>query len=587
MNKIVNLRKNLNNCNKINKINDENGGIVEDPKKISNIFNNYFTTIGSKLSKTISIPNNNVNNLINDDTISDSFFLCALTPADVKKYILQLKPNKATKSNSVPTIIIKKTVNIISPIISQIFNKCIEESVFPDSLKSAEVRPIYKKGNKLLPSNHRPISILDPFSKIFELHLHNQITKFVSLHNILHPFQYGFRTNSSTDMAVTQIIEDITDKIQKGEFVCSVFLDLAKAFDTVDHNILLNKLYKYGIRGLPAKLIRSYLTDRKQQTIINNIQSDISVITCGVPQGSILGPLLFNIYINDIIKASKFTVKLFADDACLLCSSKDPIQLEKMVNAELININTWRQFNKLSVNFSKSNYIIFTNKKNKHQFNINMDKYTLEQTYNTKYLGVIMDHKLQWNRHIDYIINKISKSAYMLSKVRHYVDLDSLKMLYYTLIHPYLNYCLTAWGGAPISTLKPLITFQKKVIRIITKSKFDHPSTELFTQLGILPLPQQYNLNISILMHKTSNNNITGNYNLIKANKIHNYNTRFAANSNYYRKFNKLNLGLNTFTAKGSQLWSKIPLNLKSLPLHLFKKQLKQHLLIILNEQIT
>ena len=586
MNKIINIKKN-NVHNEIKEILDENNQTVNEPKKMSNIFNKYFTTIGSKLSQNITSNLNYTNPKHTKNKIRDSFYLSPMSPSEVKTYILQLNSNKATKSNSVPIKILKLTVDIVAPILSTIFNKCIYEGVFPDMLKSAEVHPIYKKGSKILTSNHRPISILSPFSKIFERHILNQLTNFIQKHKILHPFQYGFRTNSSTEMAVTQILEEITDKIQNGQFVCSVFLDLAKAFDTVDHSILLGKLYEYGVRGLPAELIKSYLTGRTQRTIVNNITSDPSVVTCGVPQGSILGPLLFNLYINDIIEISNFSIKLFADDACLLCSSDSPQQLEKLVNTELSKINNWRKSNKLSVNFTKSDYIIFTNKKNNYKFNIKMDLNTLKRTTETRYLGIIIDQKLKWNKHVNYIITKITKVSYILTKIRHYINTDSIKLLYYSLIHPHLNYCLTAWGGAPPSTLQPLINFQKKIIRIMSFSKFDHPSGPLFSKLGILPLQLLYNLNISILMHKTHNNKITGHYNLTPIDQIHSHNTRFSKNSNYYTTFNKLNLGLTTFSNQGAKFWRTLPLDLKQLPLHSFKKKLKQTLIISLNEAIT
>ena len=301
-------------------------------------------------------------------------------------------------------------------------------------------------------------------------------------------------------------------------------------------------------------------------------------------QGSILGPPLFNIYVNDIIEVSEFKIKLFADDACLILSCNDPQELENKVNSELIKINNWRKINKLSVNFAKSNYIIFTNRKNTHNYTISMDGKILNRTEEIKYLGVMLDHKLKWNKHINYISKKITKVSYILAKIRHYIPTDTLKTLYYSLLHPHLNYCLTAWGGAPQSTLKPLITFQKKVIRIMTFSSYDHPSSELFIKLGILPLNQLYNLNLSTLMYKMHHNQITGKYNMIPIDKLHSYNTRYSKNKNYYNSFN---LGLGNFSSKGIKIWSKLSAEIKQLPLHLFKKKLRQYLTNSFKEQIT
>ena len=590
MNQIVNLKFNSNSNNEIREINDESNTKTCDAKKISDIFNDFFTNVGKNLSKSIDNSTDGLNTNFIKNSLNlghHSFFLNALTPYDVKKYISELNPQKATKLNFSPTKIIKLSTEIISPIISDIFNKCIKEAVFPNSLKSAEIRPIFKKGNKLLTSNYRPISILSPFSKIFEKHICTQLTNFMTKHNILHASQFGFRTNSSTEMAVSQIIEEITNKFQNGEYTCSIFLDLAKAFDTVDHEILMNKLCIYGVRGLPAKLLQNYLSHRTQQTIINNTKSNIQTINCGIPQGSILGPLLFNIYINDIIHVSNFSINLFADDACLLLSSKDPKDLESKVNIELDKINQWRKFSRLSINFSKSFYMIFFNKKQNPKFNITMDGNTLIRTNDFKYLGIVIDHKLKWKKHISQIVNKITKVSYMLTKIRHYIDLNSLKLLYFSLVHSHIIYCLTTWGGAPRTTLQPLINLQKKVIRIITKSPFDHPSAVLFSKLKIMPFDQLYKYHLSLLMHRIHNNKFTGKYNLIRLDQSHKYNTRSSIKQNYQTSFNRLNVGLNSFKMQGPKCWNQIPLEIKILPIHLFKRKLKEMLLIILNEEIT
>ena len=307
-------------------------------------------------------------------------------------------------------------------------------------------------------------------------------------------------------------------------------MDLRKAFDTVNHDVLLTKLNTYGIRGVPADLFKNYLTNRKQRTIINNSLSNIENINCGIPQGSILGPLLFIIYINDLIDITKLSVKLFADDACLSYSCSDTNILEQIVNNELKTINKWRINNKLSVNFTKSNFMVFSRKKDKFNIQITMDGNRLEKVDETKYLGVILDCKLNWISHINFIKNKISKASYIISKIRYYVDVPILKTIYYSLVHPHLTYCLTAWGGTSVTTLKPVVTLQKKILRIMTNSTFDSPSKPIFLKLNILPLNEQYKLNISLLMHKIFNNQITGSYNLTLTSNTHNISTRSSKN---------------------------------------------------------
>ena len=198
-------------------------------------------------------------------------------------------------------------------------------------------------------------------------------------------------------------------------------------------------------------------------------------MTCGVPQGSILGPLLFILYINDLPSQSDSTTRLFADDACLCFSDKDPFLLQTKINKELIKINNWLKINKLTANYSKTNFIIFTKKRIDFKFQIKMGEEVLQEVDETKYLGVILDKKLNWKSQLNIVQSKVSRGCYILSKLRHYVDINTLKMLYYALIYPYLMYCVTSWGGAPKTTLSPLVRLQKKAIRLMTFNTYDSP----------------------------------------------------------------------------------------------------------------
>ena len=588
LNNIINLKKNTNPTSNIN-IYDSTDSLVSEPKKVSTVFNHFFANVGKELSKNIDpITTNDQHKLTNKHPIKNSFFLAPITEVEMESYIKKLPSNKANPKHSIPTNVIKLSSQIIAPTITTIFNICINQGIFPEKLKQSEVTPIYKSGDKRHVGNWRPISILSPFSKLFEYHINYQLTKFFDKNNIMNKFQYGFRSNSSTEMALTQITEEIINNLQNKQITGSIFLDLAKAFDCVDHQILLNKLYNYGVRGLPLKLIENYLTQRIQCTIISNSKSDAEIITCGVPQGSILGPFFFNTYINDIADVSKFDIKLFADDACLSYSCDNISKLQTEINNELKSINQWRKINKLSVNFSKSNYMIFSKKKINSNIIITMEGNKLERVNKTKYLGVVLDSKINWKDHINYITNKISRSSYILSKIRHFVNLPILKMLYYSLVHPHINYCLTTWGGAAASIIKPVLNLQKRIIRIITYSSFDSPSTPIFSKLNILRIDTLYKFNLAILMHKIHNNQITGSYkNLALTHITHNYNTRGSKNKNYFQKFNRLNLGINSFITNGIKLWNKISIATKNLPLVTFKKQIKQHLINSLNEQIT
>ena len=574
INDIINLkpRKDKQNIT----LSDNTGNPITDSNEISNSFNKFFTNIGVNLSNKIPPPSNNFKASHTTKNFNHSFFLSPLTNTDVEQYIRSLNPNKSTKSNCPSFKYIKLSINIISPVLTKIFNKCISEGVFPKSLKVAEVVPIFKKGDKNVTGNYRPISLLSPFSKIFERHIYNQLYNFVTKHKILHTHQYGFRTNSSTEMAITQLHEHITSKIDQSSIACSIFIDLQKAFDTVNHSILMSKLLNYGVRGLPAKLINSYLSDRYQKTIVNTHKSNSEQILCGVPQGSILGPLLFLLYINNLPEATSFQVKLFADDACLILDNSNPKTLQENINNELVNVDNWMRANKLSINYTKTHYIIFSRKKCQYNFRLCCGGFCLERVASTKYLGVVVDEKLNWSHHINYIHSKLCRASYIISKLRHYVNTDTLKMIYYSLAYPHLSYCISAWGGAPNSLLRPLNVVQNKIVRLITFSDFSSHAPPLFHKLQLLTITDIYKLNLVIMIHNFQNNKFTGSTDLTPLNKFHKYNTRLSSNNNYYQNFHKTNVGKSTFSIAGLKFWRSLPVDLKSQTLPVFKFKLKK-----------
>ena len=509
----------------------------------------------------------------------NTFFLQPISSNDIEVFIRLLNSNKSTKSDCPPIKFLKISSKIISPIISKIFNICIAEGTFPKSLKSADIIPIFKKGDKVLASNYRPISLLSPFSKLFERHIYNQISKFITKNKILHKFQYGFRNNSSTEMALSQLCETLTNNIENKLITGAIFVDLAKAFDTVNHKCLLDKLYWYGIRGLPAKLLLSYLSDRTQATCTNGTKSSYKNVNCGVPQGSILGPLLFLLYINDLPNVSLFDVRLFADDACLLLDNKYPNLLELNINNELIKINNWMKVNKLSINYKKTNFMIFTRRRSNFTYRLQLEGQTLERVNSFKYLGVILSEKLSWTAHIGHLVTKISRASYIISKLRHYVDLNSLKMIYYSLVYPHLIYCITSWGKAPISVLQPLEILQRKLIRIMTNSDFRCHTPPLFHSLKLLTISDIYKLNLAISIHNIQNNKFTGSNNLVLLKDSHSYFTRLSSNNNYFQPQTFSNLGLSTHSAAGLKFWRLIPNSIKSKPLPSFKINLKKFLI--------
>ena len=347
-------------------------------------------------------------------------------------------------------------------------------------------------------------------SKILEKIVHKRLYNFLDKQNLLYNNQYGFRPKHSTIQAITQLSAEILESLDKKKYTTGVFLDLSKAFDTINHNTLLKKLEHYGIRGVALEWFRNYLHDRKQYVSYNGEISSQQDVTCGVPQGSVLGPLLFIIYTNDLPNALRDSrCILFADDTTIYYTSDDLNTTATILSNELEQLTEWFRANKLSLNATKTNYIIF----NKTQLvlpdielKIGTDR--INRVYNTKFLGVYIDSKLNWNKHLQYCSNKLSSGLYAIKNVKHLLPIKPLKSLYYTLIHPYLNYGTILWGSAAKSNFKKLQTLQNKAIRNITNSKYNASTLPLYQLTRIIPLDELYKVHLAKFMDQHKNNSL-------------------------------------------------------------------------------
>ena len=283
---------------------DINGVTENDPKNIANKFNEFFTNIGPNLAKQIPKSNLSAGHFLKGD-FQNSFFTSPVTNEEISSIILALKNTNSKGYDDIPVNLVKYCGNELSYILAHISNVSLTTGVFPDALKLAKIVPIFKNGSKKVVSNYRPISVLSAFSKIFERIMYTRLDNYLDINDILHQSQFGFRKKLSTSMALLELTEEISKSIDDRNYTVGVFIDLAKAFDTVDHKILLQKLHHYGVRGTANEWFGSYLENRRQFVVVNGTPSGCSTISCGVPQGSILGPLLFILYINDLNTISK------------------------------------------------------------------------------------------------------------------------------------------------------------------------------------------------------------------------------------------------------------------------------------------
>ena len=429
--------------------------------------------------------------------------------AEVSSVMSTLNPHKGTGPNGLPTKFLLMFKDEISIPLTIIFNISQRTGTFPDILKLSKTIPVFKKGSKLNLANYRPISLLSNINKIFEKLMFNRVYKFLEENNCLYSLQFGFRKRHNTIHALIQITEKIKNALDNGDHACGVFIDLQKAFDTVNHKILLDKLYHYGIRGLSNKWFKSYLSDRTQFVSINGFDSPKMTLKHGVPQGSVLGPLLFLIYINDLYKSLVYSKAYhFADDTNLLVISKSQKQLQKHMNIDLKLLYKWLIANKISLNCAKTELIIFklNQFERKFELKIKVNGHKIMPTNNLKYLGVTIDDRLTGEYHCKLLTGKLTRANGMLSKVRHYVSNIELKSIFHAIFTSHLNYGCQIWGLENTIQVKQVGKLQNKAMRIINFQEFQAPANPLYVKCEVLKLCDMVKLNNCLFVHDYLNN---------------------------------------------------------------------------------
>ena len=532
--------------------------ITEDKITISEKFNTFFVNIGPNLAKGMlnqTIPPQS----FMGEKISSSIFLEPVTNCEIQKIIMSLK-NGAPGYDDIKSDILKMSLQYICEPLAHMCNISLIQGTFPQELKLANVIPLYKSGDPQVFNNYRPVSLLPTLSQLFEKVMYTRLISFLETHKILICNQFGFRRSHSSYMALMVMINEITRALENGEHVVGIFLDFSKAFDTVNHDVLLNKLNHYGVRGNALEWFTSYLSDRRQYVTYNGCSSSTKYIKCGVPQGSILGPLLFLLYINDLQRVCNSSIPiLFADDTNLFYKSTDKHFLEEQINKELKQVSMWLKVNKLSLNVSKTHFIIFTRKKKSgNSLNIGIENQIIHEVYKTKFLGVIIDKKLTWKDHILYISNKISRGIGMIIKAKKRLNKHALKCLYYSFIYPYITYCNHIWGTAPVSSLNKIVVLQKRAIRIICNVNRRASTDVLFRELKIIPFLDVNVYLVSRFMFRYIHGSVPALFaGYFQTNAdIHSHNTRQALH--FHLPNVKSNLGKRNMKYRGALIWNHL-----------------------------
>ena len=485
INDIINKSKKSTDYPKEFLINDKS---VTDIKSIVNEFNKFFVEIGPNLSQNIEVPNDKSFTDYLKSPIQTPFTFKAVDTNDIIKAIDSLKPKTSYGQDRISNKLLKYIKHEAAWPLMKIINQTFESGHFPNAMKIAKVMPLYKKNEKYLLSNYRPVSILSSVSKVIERIMHNQIYEHFDKLKIFYPSQYGFRSKHSTEYAAMELVERIIDEMDKNNVPINIFMDLSKAFDTLDHQILYHKLEYYGLKDKSLELLQSYLSDRKQYVEISDVKSDLLEITCGVPQGSILGPLLFIIYLNDLPSITKdLKTIIYADDTTLFATlNNDNFSAVKdKINNELKSISMWLKLNKLSLNIEKTKAMLFHTENRQVKIpDIYIDNIKVDFTEEFNFLGLRLDKNLKWKCHLNYISKKISKTIGIMAKLKNYLPTNALFNIYNALILPHLHYCSLIWGWQSHN----LSVAQKKAIRIITKSRYNAHTNTLFKQLNTLKI---------------------------------------------------------------------------------------------------
>lgn len=524
----------------------------------SDQFNEFFANVALDIQNKIDVSNISPVEFIPTFN-QQTFSIKDITFTELRDIIDQLNNKKSKDPFGFTVELIKTIKNLIISPLTKIINQCIHENIFPTVLKRARVTPIHKGGDLNDISNYRPISILPIFSKIFEKHLAKQISEFFETNNLFSSQQFGFRKGLSTTDGILNLVNIIYEGFEKKKYVASSFCDLSKAFDCVSFDILLEKLKRYNFNLGSIALIQSYLTNRSQTVRVGMLDS-VEKNTCiGVPQGSVMGPLLFLIYVNDlphIDPGSHFT--LFADDTTISTSGKQQMEAQEMLSLSLSKSEQWFAANRLFLNTSKTQSMVFSTR-----------EVTVEETNNSvKFLGVHLDQRLQWNYHTEAVAKKLSSNTFLLRGLAECVTSETLRHAYFSLCHSHLRYAILVWGHS--TGAMKIFSLQRRAVRIIFGLSYRADCRSAFISLKILTLPSIFILE-NLLYVKS---NFTKYY---THGQVHNHNTRNRMNLvPEYRRLDRCKDGPGCLAV---HFHNKIPEDWKALPFNKFKSTVKSFLI--------
>lgn len=563
------------------------GDTFTNSQDIAFKLNDYFASISELVSDTDdpspTIDLTKLKSYISSKIPNNiSFNVPYITVDSVSESISGLNSSKATGLDGIGPRVLKLAKVVLAPSITAIINKSIQIGIFPDQLKLAKVYPIHKGGPKSDPANYRPISILPTISKIFEKHINKHLMAFLNKYKLIHKSQSGFRQKHSCQTALVKLIDQWMTCIDKGDLVGTVFLDFKKAFDLVDHSILIEKLAIYKCNETSLKLISSYLQGRKQVVDSGQGLSKPAFVKSGVPQGSILGPILFLIFINDLpLHLDYCFTDIFADDTTFHINGPTKHEIEPKLQHDGKNSHTWAKQHKMKIHCDKTTcMIVGTRRKTSEtpELSIFIDHNKIKQVDKQKLLGVFIDENLLWTAHIDYLCASISSKVSLLRQLSTYIPLEVQKLFYQGYILPLIDYGSNTWGTTSKQNIERLAKLQKRAARIILKADYNTPSSEMFTNLGWSSIPHRHTYNKAVLTYKALNG-LTPEYisDLLKpVSETHTRNLRSTTDGSLSVPRSRTSLFDGSFSSTAPKLWNSLPKEIRtSSSVESFKRSIK------------
>ena len=372
--------------------------------------------------------------------------------------------------------------------------------------KKANITPVPKSTAAAQPSHFRPISVLPVIAKVFESFVHKQLYTYLTENSLLHPCQSGFRPKHCTQDVLLKTVDDWKVSLDRGECVGTALIDLSKAFDSIDHNLLLKKLSAYGILDKEHEWFLNYLSSRMQRVSVNDTYSDWTSVSRGVPQGSILGPLLFLVFMNDLPSVvTSCTINLYADDTTIYYANKDPDTVTRAINDDLQLIATWIESNKLTMNISKTQVMTLSRRAARlraEQINFEINGTTIPKQECIKYLGVTIDNDLSWKSQVQNVRRRMLAAIASIRRVSPYLPLATKRMLYNALALPHADYCSVAWHSCNSSLSQSLERVQNLGMRVILAKPPRTPSAPLRKQLGWTTLHMRCHNSLLCQVHR-------------------------------------------------------------------------------------